>query len=484
MTSTDQKPKSLSELLETIPNVVDHLFRNPPKSALTIYTQMMPGDGVRPEFTTWRDEQIAWRKTVAVHDQSYHMHSLHVRGKDALAFTQYLSVNTFRNFGIGAAKQLVCCSPEGYLIGDGILYRIDEDDYMVVGNPATTDWVQYNAETLDYDVTTELDPMWTLNRNKRREYYRFQVEGPRAWELLEELNGGALPEIKFFKSEIINIGPHKARGMRHSMGGMPGLELSGPWDEYRDVRRIIRKTGEKYGLRMVGSIAYFTTVIESGWWAVPVSAVYSGQGTKGYRDWMSPQHASMRMSLGGSLYSENIEDYYLTPYDVNYGHIIKFDHDYIGRAALEVMKDRPHRRKVTLVWNADDVMKVQESQFEDTGETPPLPITMPLAAIARMHYDRVEDQNGKLIGMSTYPGYTANERAMMSLASVDAGFAEPGTEVVLIWGEDGGGSRSAGNVEPHRPVKIRAVVAPSPISKAAQSYRSEIGIKRGSLEEA
>ena len=484
MTGTDAAPKSLAELLDTIPNVVDHLFRNPPKAALTIYSQMMPGDGVRPEFTTWRDEQWAWRNTIAVHDQSYHMQSLHVRGPDALAFTQYLSVNSFRNFEIGAAKQLVCCSPEGYLIGDAILYRMGEDDYMVVGNPATTDWVKFNAEALDYDVTTEEDPMWTLNPAKAREFYRFQVEGPRAWELLEELNGGPLPEIRFFKSAIINLGPHKARGMRHSMGGMPGLELSGPWGEYRDVKRLIMTAGKKYGLRMVGSIAYFTTVIESGWWAVPVSGVYTGAGTEAYRKWMSPKHASMRMSLGGSLYSENIEDYYLTPYDVNYGHIIKFDHAFIGREALEAMADKPHRRKVTLVWNADDVMQVQQAMLEDTGETPPLPITMPLAAIARMHYDRVEDGNGKLIGLATYPGYTANERAMMSLASVDMDFAEPGTEVVLIWGEDGGGSRSAGNIEPHRQVKIRATVAPSPISKAAQSYRSEIGIKRGSLQDA
>ena len=109
---------------------------------------------------------------------------------------------------------------------------------------------------------------------------------------------------------------------------------------------------------------------------------------------------------------------------------------------------------------------------------------MPLAAIARMHYDRVEDTDGNLIGLATYPAYSANERAMMSLGSVDPAFAEPGTEVVLIWGEDGGGSRSAGNIEPHRQVKIRATVAPSPISKAAQSYRSEIGIRRGSLEDA
>ncbi|WP_172297315.1 aminomethyl transferase family protein [Pseudoruegeria sp. HB172150] len=481
MASADEQPQSLSDLLETIPNVVDHLFRNPPKNALTIYTQMMPGDGVRPEFTTWRDEQQSWRKSIALHDQSYHMHSLHVRGARAQEFLQFLSVNTFKNFGVGAAKQLLACSPDGYVIGDAILYRLEEEEYLVVGNPATTDWVEYNAQALDYGVTTELDPMWALNPAKKRNFYRYQVEGPNAWDLLEELNGAPLPEIKFFKSDTLTIAGCTVRGMRHTMGGVPGLELSGPWEDRKTVKRALVSTGKKYGLRQIGSIAYFTTVIESGWWAVPVSAVYTSPEMKGYRDWLSAKHASMRMSLGGSYYSQDIEDYYLTPYDLNYGHLVKFDHDYIGREALEAISDNEHRKKVTLVWNADDVLKVMQSQFE-TGEAP-LPITMPLAATARMHYDRVEDRNGKFIGLSTYPAYTANERAMMSLASVDADFAEHGTEVALIWGEDGGGSRSAGNIEAHKQVRIRATVAPCPISQAAQSYRSEIGVKRGSLEE-
>ncbi len=475
-------PHSLSDLMARVPSITDHLFRNAPKAAMTVYSQMMPGEGVRPEFTTWRDEQWAWRNTIAVHDQSYHMMSLHVRGPDALAFTQFLSVNSFRNFEVGAAKQLVCCSPEGFLIGDAILYRLAEDDFLVVGNPATTDWVEYNAQALKYDVTTQNDPMWTLNKAKAREFYRFQVEGPKAWELLTELNGGPLPEIKFFKSAEIGLGPHRARGMRHSMGGMPGLEISGPWADYKAVRSLLQKAGAKHGLRMVGSIAYFTTVIESGWWAVPVSAVYTGQGTQGFRDWCSAQHAAMRMSLGGSFYSPDIADYYLTPYDVNYGHIIKFDHDFIGRAALEAIHDQPHRKKVTLVWNADDVLAVMAAGLDDSPDKP-LPITLPLAAAARMHYDRVMDKDGNTIGLATYPGYTVNERAMMSLASLDAAFAEPGTEVVLLWGEDGGGARSAGNLEPHRQVRIRATVAPSPISQAAQSYRTQIGIKRGSLED-
>ena len=89
--STQNKSQSLQSLMDS-GNIVDRLYRSPPKNALTIFTQMMPGDVVRPEFTTWRDEQRSWRETVALHDQSYHMHNLRVRGKHALRVFERLAV--------------------------------------------------------------------------------------------------------------------------------------------------------------------------------------------------------------------------------------------------------------------------------------------------------------------------------------------------------------------------------------------------------
>lgn len=480
--SEKREIRTLEQLVQAEESIVDHLYRQPPKNALTIYTQMMPGDAVRPEFSTWRDEQNSWRNTIALHDQSYHMHSLSVSGPDARDFLQYLATNSFKKFNIGAAKQFLACSHDGYVIADSILYRLEEDRFLVVGNPALTDWVEFNGQALDYDVTLKLDPMWALNKERKREFFRYQVEGPNAWKLLEELHGGPLPEIKFFQSGMLDIAGCQVRGMRHTMGGVPGLELSGDWDDRTTVKRALVSAGKKYGLRQIGSIAYFTTVVESGWWAVPVPGVYTGEKMADYRKWLTDRNAAARMSLGGSFYSPDIEDYYLTPFDVNYRHLVKFDHDFIGREALEKLQDAPHREKVTLVWNADDVTDLMRSQFEDHEGAAPLPITMPLAATGRLHYDKVTDLDGNMIGLSTYPAYSANERAMLSLASIDSEKVDFGTEVRLVWGEDGGGSRSAGNIEPHSQVSLRATIAPSPISKAAQSYRSNIGVKRGSVE--
>ena len=61
---------------------------------------------------------------------------------------------------------------------------------------------------------------------------------------------------------------------------------------------------------------------------------YSGEKMKAFRQWLPANSFEGMASLGGSFYSNNIEDYYLTPYDLGYGSVVKFDHDFIGREAL------------------------------------------------------------------------------------------------------------------------------------------------------
>ena len=80
------------------------------------------------------------------------------------------------------------------------------------------------------------------------------------------------------------------------------------------VRSALVDAGRAVGLRQIGSLAYFSTVVESGWRrAVPVAAIYTSPALRDYREWLTTRSASARMSLGGSFHSPNIEDYYATP---------------------------------------------------------------------------------------------------------------------------------------------------------------------------
>jgi vanillate/3-O-methylgallate O-demethylase len=72
-------------------------------------------------------------------------------------------------------------------------------------------------------------------------------------------------------------------------------------------------------------------------------------------------------SLGGSFVSNNIEDYYTTPHELGYASFTKFDHDFIGKEALQAMEGKRHRKKVTFAWNEQDVTRVLQSIFATPG---------------------------------------------------------------------------------------------------------------------
>ncbi len=423
---------------------------------------------VPSEFSNWRDEQRAWRETCALFDQSHHMTDLTVEGPDALRLLSDLAVNTFRNFQVGRAKQLVACNYDGYVIGDAILFFLDENRLRLVGRPSAHNWVQFHAETGDYDVRVERDERTVANPTGRRQLYRFQVQGPTSLEVLEKATGRPLPDIGFFQLGEITIAGCRVRAFHHGMSGTKGMELFGPWEEREEVRSAIIEAGRDFGLRQVGSRVYATNTLESGWIPCPLPAVFTGDKMKAYREWLPADGYEGTGSLGGSYYSTDIADYYLTPHDLGYWPFVKFDHDFIGREALEEMADHPRWKKVTLAWNGDDVARAMATLFQ-AGD-PVKYIDLPLSNYATWPYDKVL-KDGEMVGVSTFSGYSYNERSMLSLAMVDVNL-ELGTEVTLIWGEEGGGSAKP-VVERHVQAEIRAIVSPCPYSEVARTSYAE-----------
>jgi vanillate/3-O-methylgallate O-demethylase len=303
-----------------------------------------------------------------------------------------------------------------------------------------------------------------------RRLYRYQIQGPNAPQVLNKLNGGAVPEIKFFNMGEITIAGRKVRALRHGMAGAPGLEIWGPHEEREEIRAAIVEAGEEFGLRQVGARAYATNTLESGWIPSPMPAVYSGEKMKPYRQWLPGRGYEATASLGGSFYSDNVEDYYLTPWDLGYGFMVKFDHDFTGKAALEKIAKSPRRKKVTLAWNGDDVARAIGSLFQ--REEPVFKcIDLPLTNYASLSYDKVL-KNGKMVGLSTFSSYSYNERTMLSLGIIDTEHSEVGTQLTFVWGEEGGGS-SKPTVERHRQIEIRATVGPIPYSSLARESYAE-----------
>lgn len=449
--------RSLEDVLVTAESPVE-LLRNA-KAGPNVYP------GVPAEFTNWRDEQRAWQESCVLFNLSYHMNDLRVEGPDALRLLSHLAVNSFDGFTGDRAKHFVPCSPDGYVIGDVILFALGSDRYDLVGRAPALNWIIYHAESGEYDVTVDLDVRSALRTDGRRRCYRFQVQGPNAMRVIEKALGGAPPELGFFRTTTVTMAGKTVGALRHGMVGQPGWELFGPWDDGEAVLEALLAAGEEFGLRRAGARAYSSNTLESGWIPSPLPAVYSGESTKAYREWLPATGYEGSASIGGSFVSDDIEDYYFTPWDLGYGSYAVFDHDFIGRDALEAMARGDHRTKVTLALDDRDVTRTIGTMFgkEERAKFMDWP-----SAVYSMHqFDRVT-VDGETVGVSTWIGYSSNEGKMLTLAVLDAVHAEPGTEVTFVWGEQDGGTAKP-TVEPHVQVEIRAVVSPVPYVEAVRT---------------
>jgi syringate O-demethylase/vanillate/3-O-methylgallate O-demethylase len=310
----------------------------------------------------------------------------------------------------------------------------------------------------------------TLNNPKPRKTFRFEIQGPDAWRLLEKLNGGAIEQPRFFQMGSLRVAGRVLRSLRHGMGGAPGLEFWGPVEQGSEVKAAILAAGAEFGLRQVGSRAYASAAVDSGWLPCPMPAIYSGSEMQSYRDWLGADSFDAVASLGGSFISERIEDYYYTPWDIDYGRLIRFDHDFVGREALERRAKDAHRRKISLVWNPQDAQRVYGSLATPGANGKYM--EMPAFHYSSYQYDAVlSGKKGERVGISTYSSFLAPDGAWVSLAVVNESQAAVGNELTILWGEPNGGSPRP-NVERHVQMPVRATVSGWPFSSLAQrGYR-------------
>lgn len=418
----------------------------------------------RTEYSNWRDEQRAWRDTAILFDQSFHMSDVTFKGPDVRALFSGLAVNSFESFGADKAKQFVAVNPSGQVIGDAILFGLADDEYVLVGSPVAANWVQFHAVHSDYDVIVTRDEASPINP-RERESFRYQLQGPRALDIVRAAAKGTLGQIKFFNIGGFEIAGVPVRALNHTMVGTPGLEhtgleIFGPRQHSTAVKNALVAAGADYGLQEGGALSYPTTSNESGWIARPVPAIYTGEDMRAYREWLPAAGFEANASLAGSFHPDSIDRYYQDPYALGYGRVVKFDHEFIGREALEALVAAgPPRRKVWLEWNDEDTSEILSSSLFDRTAGAKF-LSLPSGGYSVIHYDRVL-RDDELVGVAMDPMFTVNHGHVVSLATIDAVHAEDGEQLTLVWGDEASIGRKP-RVEPHREVHVRATVRTRP----------------------
>ena len=436
---------SLEDKFKSVPSLRDAL-RNAPTG---FYVFPVPD-----EHTNWRDEQYAWKNSAILFDQSYHMLDVYVSGPEKVKFLSDISINNLSKFEKMKAVQLVCCAKNGYIIGDAVAFHLQDGTINIVGKPACGNWITYCAERGDYDVEIKRDAR-TLESDQQRLTYRFQIQGPNAYKILEQLTGEQLPELKFFGMCELSLKGHKVTALRHGMADAPGMEFWGPYEEKEAIRKILIEAGRDYNLKLGGGKTYSTAGPQSGWVGSVMPAIYNGEHMKEYREWLPANGFEGMLSIGGSFMPENIEDYYMDPWDLGYHRLIYWDHDFIGREALLKKRDNPHRKKIWLKWKEEDVLKIVGSMFNEDERYKYL--ETPAAHYATIPYDKVQFDD-KEIGVSVYAAYTVSAKGWFSIGIINEDEVEYGKEIVITWGEPEGVTGKL-TVEPHKQTTIRAIIS-------------------------
>ncbi|KAI1453179.1 glycine cleavage T protein [Annulohypoxylon moriforme] len=383
------------------------------------------------EFTNWIDESVSWKSTCYIGDWSPLL-KIRVKGPEAKAFFEYLSTNHWPNFKPLQAKHAIFCRNNGMIMGEGVVMMLGEEDFIFSSVPGVV-WAiyQFHCRTRKFNATLEV---------VSDKWYLFQVQGPKSVELMDEITGDTTRDLKFMHAKEMSIDNHKFICLRQGVSGERGFELWGPAEDGQAVYGAIANLGKKYGIRQLGGRAKPVNHVEG---AFPTPALDFLPAAYGDNEELIPYRkyvldsglgvpSFMFFQAAGS-YGSNPIVHHRTPFDLGWGWLVNFDHDFIGKDALRRIADNPPNKLVSLEWNSEDVVDTYASLFSDE---PYEYMELPREAGGTVKGSSV-CVGDHLVGCAVSRCYSYWFKKMISLGIVKQEYANPGTEVVIRWGNEG-----------------------------------------------
>ncbi len=401
-------------------------------------------------YTGPEDELLACRKTAWLGCFLNLSPVYDIWGPDAVKLLNKVCVNRdFAKLNIGGSRHAILCNDKGQMLADGVLMRKSEDRYRSYWLAPV---LSYYVDTMGMDVQGE----WIFNE------FFFQIDGPKSLEIMEKAAHCDLHDLKFAQNKEIEVSGVKANIHRLGMSGCLGYEMHGDMKDAETFYGAVVKAGEEFGIRRLGFVQYCRNHTQAGYPNQWIHFWYprkdSGEGLAEYVK-TAPGTVGKFYNFLGSA-SDNAENAYVTPFDVDWDYLINYDHDFIGKEALQEIAKNPPRKVVTLEWNAEDVGKVFATQFMGNGIKPVDDITsVGDGGEATFIMSKVM-ADGKMVGVATGRAHDYYYRKMLSLAFIDRAYAFEGKELTVVWG-----------TEPANQMNIRATVAQFPYYN--EEYRNE-----------
>jgi len=260
------------------------------------YNMPVQYEGVNAEHETVRNG-------VGVFDVS-HMGEFLLTGENALALIQKVTSNDASVLEIGRAQYSCLPNNDGGIVDDLIVYRMKEDQYLLVVNASNID--------KDWNWISSHNDLGVDMRNLSDDYSLLAIQGPKAVEAMQSLTSVDLATIKYYHFEV---GPFA--GIDNVIISATGYTGSGGFEIYcknSEVEQVWNKVfeaGAAFGIKPIGLAA---------------------------RD-------TLRLEMGFCLYGNDINDT-TSPIEAGLGWITKFTKDFTNSENLKKQKEAGVTRKL------------------------------------------------------------------------------------------------------------------------------------------
>jgi len=375
------------------------------------------------ESDNWKDASMSWKEGCYVAANLTGPMETVFRGRDAQKFLSKLSINDVYKWPVGKSKHLVMCDEDGLVATHGLAVRDSEDSFRQM---ATLPWAAFQAQQMKMDLEVVFNSIFIL-----------QIAGPTSLQVLERAAGKSLRDVDFLDFREIEIGGVKTKVSlelaRIGMTGNLAYEIHGPFEYGPAVYDAIYKAGQGLGIKRLGWRTYVVNHTEGGFPQLNCTFLGSARANENY---MQSFPGMIYDTCTGSIDPADLRARFRTPQEVDWAWMAKFNHDFIGRKAVEAEAANPKRTVVTLRWNPEDAIDIFASLFQRGEEYKIIEMPCTPESPAGGHADLVT-KGGKTVGVASVAVYSYYYREMISHCTIDIDQATIGNEVIVHWGDYG-----------------------------------------------
>ncbi len=255
------------------------------------------------QYSSILEEHRAVRTAVGVFDVS-HMGEIEIRGPEAPALTNYVTVNDAAKLTPGRAQYSALLYEHGGFVDDILVHKVADDHFFLCVNAS-------NQEK-DYEHIRNVNRWDAEVQFASGRYVQLAIQGPKALATLQKLTPVPLDEIRYYRFVDGEVLGAPARIARTGYTGEDGFEIYIAPGEAERIWNAVLEAGEEFGIRPCGLGARNT----------------------------------LRMEAGMALYGHEI-DASTNPFEAGLGWIVKMEKgEFLGRAALEKARENVRRKLI------------------------------------------------------------------------------------------------------------------------------------------